>query len=46
VPVETIRRALMRDSHGRATGPFGVVLDMLSDDRDAPPDIGSNKPKG
>lgn len=29
VPVETIRRALMRDSRGRATGPLGEALDRL-----------------
>jgi ribonucleoside-diphosphate reductase alpha chain len=30
VPLETIRRALMRDSHGRPNGPLGVVLDLLA----------------
>jgi hypothetical protein len=29
--VETIRRALCRDSHGHASGPLGVVLDRLAD---------------
>jgi hypothetical protein len=29
--VETIRRALSRDSHGHASGPLGVVLDRLAD---------------
>jgi hypothetical protein len=29
--VETIRRALSRDSHGRATGPLGVALDRIGD---------------
>jgi len=29
VPVETLRRALMRDSAGRAIGPLGVVLDLV-----------------
>jgi hypothetical protein len=27
--VETIRRALCRDSRGRASGPLGAALDML-----------------
>ena len=29
-PLETIRRALMRDSRGRTNGPLGVALDVLS----------------
>ena len=29
VPLETIRRALMRDSQGRATGPLAAALDKL-----------------
>jgi ribonucleoside-diphosphate reductase alpha chain len=29
VPLETIRRALMRDSQGRPSGPLGVALDLL-----------------
>ena len=29
VPVEVIRKALMRDAQGRATSPLGVVLDLL-----------------
>jgi ribonucleoside-diphosphate reductase alpha chain len=33
VPIETIRRALMRDSHGRPNGPPGVVLDLLATDK-------------
>jgi hypothetical protein len=28
--LETIRRALCRDSHGAASGPLGVALDRLS----------------
>jgi DNA-binding IclR family transcriptional regulator len=28
--VETLRRALMRDSHGRASSPVGVLLDLLA----------------
>jgi hypothetical protein len=30
VPVETIRKALLRDSEGRASSPFGVALDYLA----------------
>ncbi|HMA70856.1 MAG TPA: hypothetical protein VKP67_05115 [Xanthobacteraceae bacterium] len=30
VPVETLRRALMRDSQGKPSGPFGMVLDQLA----------------
>jgi hypothetical protein len=29
VPVEVLRRALMRDPQGRAVGPLGVVLDLV-----------------
>jgi hypothetical protein len=29
VPVETIHRALMRDSQGKANGPLGVALDLI-----------------
>jgi hypothetical protein len=29
--VDTIRRALSRDSHGHACRPLGVVLDRLAD---------------
>jgi hypothetical protein len=28
---EVIRRALCRDSHGRASGPLGAALDLLAD---------------
>jgi hypothetical protein len=35
VPVETIRRALLRDSRGVASSPLGVALDLLAED-DAP----------
>ena len=34
VPLETIRRALMRDSQGRANGPLGIALDHLIAERD------------
>jgi hypothetical protein len=30
VPLETIRRALMRDSRGRASGPLAAALDRLA----------------
>jgi hypothetical protein len=29
VPLEVIRRALMRDSHGRPNGPLGAALDRI-----------------
>lgn len=32
VPMETIRRALMRDSQGRASGPLGTALDLIASD--------------
>jgi ribonucleoside-diphosphate reductase alpha chain len=30
VPLDVIRKALMRDSHGRASSPLGVALDLLA----------------
>ena len=33
VPVETIRKALLRDPRGNASSPLGVVLDLLAEDR-------------
>ena len=33
VPLETIRRALMRDSQGGGSGPLAVALDRLGDER-------------
>jgi len=30
VPLETIRRALLRDSHGHASTPLGVALDRIA----------------
>ena len=30
VPVEVIRRALMRDSQGRPSGPLGAALDFIA----------------
>jgi hypothetical protein len=32
VPLETIRRALLRDASGRASGPLGVALDLIADE--------------
>jgi hypothetical protein len=34
--VETIRKALCRDSRGRASGPLGAVLDRLAEDETYP----------
>jgi hypothetical protein len=31
VPLETIRRALMRDPHDRPSGPLGVALDAIAE---------------
>ena len=31
VTLETIRRALMRDAQGRASGPLGIALDLLAE---------------
>jgi hypothetical protein len=36
VPVDVIRKALMRDSGGRPSGPLGVALDLLANDGGAP----------
>lgn len=30
-PLETLRRAMMRDSKGGASGPLGVALDMIAE---------------
>ncbi len=30
VPLETIRRALMRDAQGRPSGPLGAALDLIA----------------
>ncbi len=30
VPLETIRRALMRDSRGNASSPLGAALDLIA----------------
>jgi ribonucleoside-diphosphate reductase alpha chain len=32
VPLDTIRRALMRDSAGKSSGPLGTALDMIAGD--------------
>jgi hypothetical protein len=31
VPLETIRKALMRDGQGRPSGPLGAALDLVAD---------------
>jgi hypothetical protein len=31
VPLDVIRRALMRDSHGRPRGPLAVALDRIGE---------------
>ena len=31
--IETIRKALCRDSHGRASGPLGAALDLIMGER-------------
>jgi hypothetical protein len=31
VPLETIRRALLRDSHGRPSTPIGCALDIVAE---------------
>jgi hypothetical protein len=33
VPLETIRRALLRDANGRASSPLGVALDHIAGER-------------
>jgi hypothetical protein len=30
VPLDVIRRALMRDARGQASGPLGTALDLIS----------------
>lgn len=35
VPLEVIRKALMRDGQGRPNGPLGVVLDLLAGEGEA-----------
>jgi hypothetical protein len=32
VPIDVIRKALMRDAQGHPNGPLGVVLDLLAED--------------
>jgi hypothetical protein len=32
VPLDVIRRALLRDSHGRPSSPLGTALDRLAGD--------------
>ena len=31
IPVELIRHALLRDSHGRASSPLGAALDLIAE---------------
>ena len=31
LPLDVIRKALMRDSHGQASGPLGVALDRIAE---------------
>jgi len=31
--IENLRKALSRDARGRATGPLGVALDIIAEDR-------------
>jgi hypothetical protein len=31
VPLETLRKSLLRDSHGNASGPLGCALDYISE---------------
>jgi hypothetical protein len=35
VPVEVLRKALMRDSAGQPSGPLGTALDLLAEAHDA-----------
>src|SRR5262245_494447 len=37
VPVEIIRKALMRDAQGRASGPLGVALDTIVAEQERAP---------
>jgi hypothetical protein len=32
-PLETLRRALLRDAQGRASGPLGIALDLIAGER-------------
>src|SRR5262245_58545444 len=34
-PLETLRRALLRNSHGAASGPLGAALDLVAGSREA-----------
>jgi hypothetical protein len=36
VPLDVIRRALMRDARGRASGPLGAALDVIAGEDAAP----------
>src|SRR5262245_20625085 len=37
VPLEVIRKALMRDAQGRASGPLGVALDTIAAEQECAP---------
>ena len=37
VPLQVLRKALLRDSHGRPSTPIGVALDALADEEGASP---------
>ncbi len=32
-PAETLRKALCRDAYGNATGPLGIALDLLAEEK-------------
>lgn len=40
VPLETIRRALLRDPHGRPSTPLGHALDLIAEQEAAEPNAG------
>jgi hypothetical protein len=33
LPAETLRKALCRDANGNATGPLGIALDLLAEEK-------------
>jgi hypothetical protein len=37
VPLETLRKALMRDSRGRPGSPLGAALDLIASEQEAQP---------
>ena len=44
--IETIRKALCRDSHGRASGPLGAALDLIAEGGVVIADILAFPPRG